>query len=820
MIDSGCTNHMTGEKRMFTSYEEDKENDDSITFGDGSQGKILGFCKIAITPEHSISKVMLVDHLDYNLLSVSQLFDMVYNCLFTNVGVTVFRRSDDSIAFKGVLKGKLYIVDFTTDKAELDTCLIVKANMGWLWHRRLAHVGMRNLSKLLKGGHILGLTNVVFEKDRPCGACQAGKQVGAPHPAKNIMTTTRPLELLHMDLFGPIAYISIGGNKYGLVIVDDFTRFTWVFFLHDKGETHGVLKKFLRRAQNEFNLRIKNIRSDNGSEFKNTNVEEYLDEEGIKHEFSAPYSPQQNGVAERKNRTLIEMARAMLDEYKTSDRFWAEAINTACHATNRLYLHRLLKKTPYELLTGNKPNVSYFRVFGSKCFILNKKPKSSKFSPKTSEGFLLGYDSNTRAYRVFNKDSGCVEVTCDVVFDETNGSQVEQVDLDELDDEQAPNEALRNMAIGDIRPQEPSEQEKTSPPDQDQNEDQEQNQDQDQNEDQGGINDQGGDEGDDQEEDEESRPMVPHPRVHQSIQRDHPVDNILGDIEKGVTTRSRVATFCEHYSSVFSLEPLRVEDALNDPDWVKAMQEELNNFKRNEVWTLVERPKQNVVGTKWVFRNKQDEHGVVTRNKARLVAKGYSQVEGLDFGETYAPVARLESIRILLAYATNHDIKLYQMDVKSAFLNGPIKEEVYVEQPPGFEDEEYPSHVYKLNKALYGLKQAPRAWYECLRDFLISNGFKIGKADSTLFTKRMEEDIFMLPYICDNIIFGSTNKSFCDEFSKIMTKKFEMSMMGELTFFLGFQVKQLEEGTFISQTKYTQDILKKFDMANAKPRLP
>jgi hypothetical protein len=203
-----------------------------------------------------------------------------------------------------------------------------------------------------------------------------------------------------------------------------------------------------------------------------------------------------------------------------------------------------------------------------------------------------------------------------------------------------------------------------------------------------------------------------HPRVHQAIQRDHPVNTILGDIHKGVTTRSRVAHFCEHYSFVSSIEPYRVEDALRDSDWVLAMQEELNNFTRNEVWHLVPRPNQNVVGTKWVFRNKQDKHGAVTRNKARLVAKGYSQVEGLDFGETYAPVARLESIRILLAYATYHGFKLYQMDVKSAFLNGPIKEEVYVEQPPGFEDSEYPNHDYKLSKALYGLKQAPRAWYE------------------------------------------------------------------------------------------------------------
>jgi hypothetical protein len=195
---------------------------------------VKGLGKIAISPDHSISNVFLVDSLDYNLLSVSQLCKMGYNCLFTFLGVTVFRRSDDSIAFKGVLEGQLYLVDFNENTAELNTCLIAKTNMGWLWHRRLAHVGMKNLHKLLKGEHIVRLTNVHFEKDRVCSACQAGKQVGSHHPHKNIMTTDRPLKLLHMDLFGPIAYISIGGSKYCLVIVDDYSRFTWVFFLQEK----------------------------------------------------------------------------------------------------------------------------------------------------------------------------------------------------------------------------------------------------------------------------------------------------------------------------------------------------------------------------------------------------------------------------------------------------------------------------------------------------------------------------------------------------------------------------------------------------------
>jgi hypothetical protein len=297
--------------------------------------------------------------------------------------------------------------------------------------------------------------------------------------------------------------------------------------LQEKSQTQETLKRFLRRAQNEFGLRIKKIRSDNGTKFNNSQIEGFLEEEGIKNEFSFAYTPQQNGVVERKNRTLLDMARTMLDEYKTSDRFWAEAINTACYSINRLYLHRILKKTSYELLTGKKPNVSYFRVFGSKCFILIKRGRSSKFAPKAVEGFLLGYDSNTRTYRVFNKSIGLVEVSCDIVFDETNGSQVEQFDLDELDDEEAPCIALRNMSIGDVCPKEseeptqaqdqPSSSMQASPPTQDEDKAQEEeDEDQDNEQPQEEDIDQGGDDDNEDNEDEQEiqdqRP--PHPRVH------------------------------------------------------------------------------------------------------------------------------------------------------------------------------------------------------------------------------------------------------------------------------------------------------------------
>ncbi|GJQ97098.1 putative ribonuclease H-like domain-containing protein, partial [Tanacetum coccineum] len=264
-------------------------------------------------------------------------------------------------------------------------------------------------------------------------------------------------------------------------------------------------------------------------------------------------------------------------------------------------------------------------------------------------------------------------------------------------------------------------------------------------------------------------------------------------------------------------EPKKISEALQDDSWVQAMQEELLQFKLQQVWVLVDLPHgMKVIGTKWVYRNKRDERGVVVRNKARLVAQGYTQEEGIDYDEVFAPVARIEAIRLFLAFASFMGFIVYQMDVKSAFLYGTIDEEVYVSQPPGFVDPDHPKKVYKVVKALYGLHQAPRAWYATLSTFLEKHGYKRGTIDKTLFIKRDKKDIMLVQVYVDDIIFGSTKKSWCDEFEALMKSRFQMSSMGELTFFLGLQVKQNKAGIFISHDKYVAEILKKFDLVNVK----
>ncbi|GJY75451.1 putative ribonuclease H-like domain-containing protein [Tanacetum coccineum] len=326
---------------------------------------------------------------------------------------------------------------------------------------------------------------------------------------------------------------------------------------------------------------------------------------------------------------------------------------------------------------------------------------------------------------------------------------------------------------------------------------------------------------------------IPTTRIH----KDHPLDQVIGDLQSATQTRKMSKNLEEHgfvstiqqrtnhkdlQNCLFACflsqeEPKKVIHALKDPSWIEAMQEELLQFKLQEVWTLVDLPNgKRAIGSKWVFRNKKDERGIVIRNKARLVAQGYTQEEGIDYDEVFAPVARIEAIRLFLAYASFKDFVVYQMDVKSAFLYGKIEEEVYVCQPPGFEDPDFPDRVYKVEKALYGLHQAPRAWYETLSTYLLDNGFQRGKIDKTLFIKRHKGDILLVQVYVDDIIFGLTKKELCNAFEKLMHEKFQMSSMGELTFFLGLQVQQKKDGIFISQDKYVVEILKKFGFIEVK----
>jgi hypothetical protein len=411
----------------------------------------LGLGKVVVSHNVTVEDVMLVESLSCNLLSVAQLADIGFATFF-DVGIVVLLWSKSlKVSHVGHVKNVLYVIDFSKKTTKAVTGLMAKVDMGWLWHHRLGHVNMRTLQSLHKGNHILGLTDLTFAKDRVCRSCIEGKMHELRHPSKTIISSKMVLELLHMDLFGPPTHANLGGKKYCLVIVDDYSRYTWVYFFKYKHETQQTIKHFTNEVQCQYGQYILMIRSDNGTEFKNYTLNNFLSDEGIRHQYSSPYTPQQNGVAEWKNRTLMDMARTMLAEFKSPYNFWAEAINTACDATNHLYIRKGLNNTPYEILTGNKPNIKYFRVFGCKCFYPKKGVHFPKFDSKALEGIFVGYATESHAFRVFDKESAHVVEVSNVIFDENDSSRVEQSGVCDVG-HKIPPHAIRRMGVGHLIP--------------------------------------------------------------------------------------------------------------------------------------------------------------------------------------------------------------------------------------------------------------------------------------------------------------------------------------------------------------------------------
>ncbi|GJS90064.1 retrovirus-related pol polyprotein from transposon TNT 1-94 [Tanacetum coccineum] len=384
--DSGCSKHMTGNRRLFSTYQA--YNGGNVIFGSNLCGNIIG--KGTISHDSLIiENVEHVDNLKFNLLSIGQICD--------NKCKVIFTEHDSEI-----IKDEKVIDENST-----------------LWHRRLGHANMQLIQSLASKELVRNLPKLKFDRHF-CDACKIGKQAHASHKAKNMVSTTRCLELLHMDLFGPSAIRSYGGNRYTLVIVDDYSRYTWTRFLGNKTEAFEEFEIFSKMIQNKLGCSIVSIRTDHGREFDNeVQFGNYCELNGISHNFSAPRTPQSNGVVERKNRTLQEMSRTMLNEQSIPQKFWCNAVDTSTYIINRISIRHILGKTPYELLRGRKPNLNYFKVFGSKCFILNTKDYLTKFDPKSYEGVFLGYSQNSKAYIILNKQTMKVEESLNVTFDET-----------------------------------------------------------------------------------------------------------------------------------------------------------------------------------------------------------------------------------------------------------------------------------------------------------------------------------------------------------------------------------------------------------------
>ncbi|GJS37394.1 putative ribonuclease H-like domain-containing protein [Tanacetum coccineum] len=822
IIDSGCSGSMTGDKDKLSDFKEFKGG--YVAFGnDPKGGRITGKGTIK-TSCIDFEKVSYVEELKFNLLSVSQICDKKHNVLFTDKECLILSPKfkfvdEDLVILRAPRKNDVYSLDLKNIIPSGGvTCLVAKATKdeAVLWHRRLGHVNFKNINKLVKGNLVRGLPSKTFKLDHSCLACRKGKQHRASCKKIEERTVREPLELLHMDLFGPVSVESVNRKKYCLVVTDDCSKFSWVFFLAYKDETYDMLHDLIVGLENKLRHKVKTIRCDHGTEFKNHLMNEFCAKKGIKREYSIARTPQQNGVAERKNRTLIEAARTMLADSLLPIQFWAEAVNTACYVLNRVLVTKPQMKTPYEILMGRSPNISFMRPFGCPLTILNTLDQLGKFDGKSEEGYLLGYSTSNKGFRVYNrvtrKVQDCLHV--DFLEDQENqkgkgpnwmfdlklltplmnyipvrkenyadsGGKVSTYDdVEDLDDQQF---IVHGPSINAV--QNKHSEERTA----------------------------------DKEVPLSSEEQALHDelvslmhqesiaKVHTDAQRNtFEEEKRRIALKKGKESANSTLTLSTANTpsqstgntptdsdddvpkdGVFSTNSFDDENTDNEEDGAP----DYNNMdhtidvsstptlrihknhpqsqiigKSTAGVVLCDLPDgKRVIGTKWVFRNKRDKRGTIIKNKACMVAQGYRQEEGVDYDDVFAPVARIEAIRLFLAFASFMGFTVYQMDVKSAFLYGNITEEVYVKQPLGFEDPAHPNKVYRVVKALYGLHQAPRAW----------------------------------------IFDGSSAK-----------KEFKMSSMGELTFFLGLQVKQTTAGIFLSQDKYVKDILNKFDFRTIKP---
>ncbi|CAL1397608.1 unnamed protein product [Linum trigynum] len=798
-LDSGCSNHMCGNKNWFTDLDTSFKG--SVRLGNDSRLDVAGKGAVKLVLEHvnlQIKDVYYVPDLNTNLLSVGQLQEKGLAFLIKGGSCRIFHEEKGMILQTSMQKNRMFVL-----KADLinDTqCLQATDEHSLeLWHRRFGHLSPKAILQLQQKEFVRDLPKLTGEVG-VCSTCQVGKQHRAPFPKKSTWRATQKLQLLHADLCGPITPTSNGGKRYIFTLIDDFSRKLWVFFLAAKSEALDSFKKFKALIEKETGLPIVCLRTDRGGEFMLNLFKGLCEEAGIRRQLTAALTPQQNGVAERKNRTILNMVRCMLDDRKVPASFWPEAVAWTAHVINRSSTAANKGKTPQELWTGQPPSVSHFKVFGCTAYVHIPDQHRKKLDDKSTPCHFLGLSAESKAYKLYNPNTKKIVVSRDVVFDEAKGwewkSNIQPVltkiywedseegwyESDDEGEEQAMTSNEAAVAANNSQPAGATSHQETEVLDEE------------------------------EEEGEDQQAVTP------------PVSHVP-DFGLGPRTRTRPAHLdmydCNFFTDTdwkamvaLTTDPQTFEEAASDPKWNAAMQVEMQAIKKNQVWTLTDLPEGvQPIGLKWVYKTKLKEDGCVDKFKARLVAKGYSQQAGIDYTEVFAPVARWDTIRTLLALAAHHNLTVYQLDVKSAFLYGDLAEDVYVEQPQGFVVAGEERKVYKLNKALYGLKQAPRAWYSKIENYFHRAGFERSTYEHTLFIKRSGESFLMVSIYVDDLMYTSNSSSMIEEFKVSMKAEFEMTDPGKLRYFLGVEIIQNDQGIYLSQHKYIKEILEKFRLS-------
>uniref|UniRef100_A0A8I6Y7V3 Integrase catalytic domain-containing protein n=1 Tax=Hordeum vulgare subsp. vulgare TaxID=112509 RepID=A0A8I6Y7V3_HORVV len=830
-LDTGATNHMTGSLESFA--ELDRSVSGTVRFADGSTVKICGRGTVVFAAEtgdhNAFTRVYYIPALKNSVVSLGQLDESWYDVHIRHGILTI--RDDRGKLLVKVQRSTNRLCKLTFTPVH-PVCLAVGVvSDAWRWHARLGHLHFDGIEKMGKKKLVHGLPHIIHTEEL-CEACLAGKQRRMPLPQKAKYRASTPLELVHGDLCGPITPPTPGGRRYVLVLIDDRSRFMWVELLKTKDEAARAIVKFQTAAEVECGHKLRVPRTDRGGEFTSATFYKHCKESGVQRHLTAPYTPQQNGVVELRNQTLLGMARSMLKAKQVPNQFWGEAVLTAAFILNRSFTRSVDNMTPYEAWYGRKPDVRFLRIFGCVGHVKVVGPHLRKLDDRSTPMVFISYEIGCKAYRMYDPATKRLHVSRDVVFDEAarwdweapgespvcssftvehpvyatggvtaaaaaaEGATPTPASAGASGASPIAGSAVLGTPVATSSPVHDDSAPAATP---------------------------------------EVTPVkfVSPPSVHPEMLDDADDGSaphryrLLKDLLGATSTTAQRADMPpaaeddsddEELHMVTGEEPTSFEEAEHEDCWRQAMLDELQSINDNNTWTLTTLPPDHrAIGLKWVYKLKKDENGNVVKHKACLVAKGYVQRAGVDFEEVFAPVARLESVRLILALAAHQGWRVHHMDVKSAFLNGDLEEVVYVSQPPGFIAEGREREVYKLHKALYGLRQAPRAWNTKLDASLTSLGFTRSVTEHGVYARGTGAELLIVGVYVDDLVITGAREQEVLGFKKEMQQLFSMSDLGLLRYYLGLEVKQEPGCTTITQTAYARKLLDKTGLTGCYP---
>jgi len=786
VLDSGATGHMCCSRDAFESLKR-LPTDKKIFMGDGSDVSAHGVGTVRLNPEVVLTDVLYVPEFTVNLCSVSKLAKDGLAVTFMETLCTITKDGHELIRGTGV--AGLYTLHTEGEMA-------LTAATTSLWHRRLGHLNVASVKKLETMA--VGMRCTAEPKmEAVCPPCIEGKQHKVFNRHEPSTRMTKRLQMVHSDTCGPFRTPSKAGAKTFVLFIDDMTRMVWCFFMKSKTETPEAFKTFKTLVEKHSGQSIMRFRCDNGkAEYDNATFQGILRESGISYEPSAPYTQNQNGVSERMNRTVMEKARTMLLEARLPESFWAEAVNTAVYLHNRSPTRSLDGCTPYEAWNGSKPDLAHIKVFGCDAYLFVPDEKRGKLQAKSQKCVLMGYVWNTtKMWRLWDPIGKRVVVGSNVRFDEDTLSGRERATVlqetddivNEIVDEKPEPSTVDIVEIDDSSRGRFHSGEQTVIP-------------------------------------EVQQETLPISEPEQTVD----TRQIEGRSEEQAPLRrsTRVRTQTKMFPGMRAFaarigkdgEPITLTEALHEePErWKYAVADELKSHMDNGTWTRATLPiGKKALSTKWVFKFKTNADGS-RRYKARLVVRGFEQREGIDFEETFAPVAKFPTVRIMFALAAHFDWDIEQMDVKTAFLYPEIDEEVYIKMPEGYRlfypDDENAEGVARLCKTLYGLRQSPNAWFKVLDRLFRSKGFSRSNEDPCLY---ISENLIILIFV-DDIVFFAKDKEAIRVAKGWLSDAFKMVDLGELKLFLGMQITRdrSRKILFVSQERYISKVLERCKMEN------